>query len=169
MTLRLEGQRGLVQATCCTSARRKYPLGSTCRPAPTPISQEVNFHISNFGHNLPAVGQQPSDPPHSYSSMSRGFSLGDPELPTGPRKCSPEGLEEPRRKGRGLGPSPFAWSSLQAPQVPSFLGPRLPALPGPSCRLLLGVGEWRSRSDSGSLPYPQATFLLILPGRDGET
>lgn len=150
MSLRPEGQRGLVQATCSTSVRRKFPLGSTCRPGPSSLSKEVNLHTSNLGITflLSASSLQTSSP----SSPGRGFSLGDPEFPTG----SWHKTVQPPRDWRSLEereedcfPPPLqlppflASSSLQAPQVPSSLVPCLLAFLCPSGRLLVGVGKWR--------------------------
>lgn len=82
-------------------------------------------------------------------------------LAAGTRKCSPEGLEEPRRKRRGLLPSPFALVLSSGASSALFLGPCLPALPAPAAGSCWGWGSGGGRSDSVSLPYPQATFLVL--------
>lgn len=82
----------------------------------------------------------------SSVSSVEGFPWETQSFPlaAGTRKCSPEGLEEPRRKRRGLLPSPFGFVlSSGASSAFFILGPCLPAFACPSCRLLLGVGEWR--------------------------
>lgn len=135
------------------------PLGP---PAGLPLnpSLEVNFHISNLGITclLWACSPRTSSPP----SLSRGFSLGDPELPTGSchKTAQPRGIGGAlKEEVCGLLPSPSP--SLRALQVPLWLQPSQPQLQAPTG----GRGEELvdrtqcPHSVSRSLPSPHVAML----------
>lgn len=148
------GRGGLVQPPALLP-----PEGSTLLGPPAGLPQHPSLRRFAFTFLLSTGSLQIS----SVSSVE-GFLWETQSFPlaAGTRKCSPEGLEEPRRKRRGLLPSPL-WLSPLFRRLKCLRSLALASqpLPAPAAGSCWGWGSGGGRLDSVSLPYPQATFLVL--------